>query len=350
MLGVTVHQAPPQGRESEILFYLFCLWDHSVQEVTRKTVKIISAALAERSNSVRSIIYGSLAGMATSLGGAALAAFTISYETGLYGLTLFCLVPVVSGFAVACFVGPFRVGLLTVVICYAFVSVVLISLGLEGMSCVVMATPLILLGAILGALCNWALRKRFKPQATLLVFPLIGLPAIFGGGQVEQRVYRVDRIEEVTSTRVVGVPAEKAWETLIAAGHISGRKPLLLRIGLPVPIRCTLEGTGVGAKRTCYFDSGFIEERITAWDPPNSIEMKIVRSTLPGRHWLGFETVSYQIERLQHQSLITRTTTISSKLRPAWYWRFFERMGVEAEHRYLFDALFDPAQQIPATR
>ena len=301
-------------------------------------MKIISPPSAERSNSLRAIIYGSLAGMATAAVGWILV--STGDQTLPYGLTTFVLLPLVTGSIISCFVSFFRAVLVTLIISFVLFSVVLILAGFEGVACVVLASPLIMGFAGIGALCSWALRRRFKSQATLFLFPLIGLPAILGGGQVEQRAYRIDRIEEVTSTRVVGVPAEKAWETLIAVQHISGRKPLLLRIGLPVPIRCTLEGTGVGAKRTCYFDSGFIEERIIAWDPPNSIEMKIVRSTLPGRHWLGFETVSYQIEPLQHQTLITRTTTISSKLRPAWYWRLFERMGVEAEHRYLFDALF----------
>ena len=229
---------------------------------------MLSQALAERSNSVKAIVYGSLVGMATFLVGMTLAFIG---STKPYGFTLFFFVPVVTGFTVACFVNPFRVALLTVVICYGFVSLYLLFAGLEGIICVAMATPLILLGAALGALCSWALQRRCKSQATLLLFPLIGLPAIFGAGQVEEELYPVDRVEEIISTHVVGVPAEKAWETLIAAGHISGRKPLLLRIGLPVPIRCTLEGTGVGAKRTCYFDSGFIEERIIAWDPPPTV-------------------------------------------------------------------------------
>src|SRR5262249_25588348 len=123
-------------------------------------------------------------------------------------------------------------------------------------------------------------------------------------------------------------------------------KPLLMQMGLPVPNRCTLEGSGAGAMRTCHFNTGIVEERVTAWEPPSRLDMQIVRVTLPGRHWLRLERALYVIEELSpEKSKVTRTTTISSKLRPAWYWRFFERMGVEAEHSYMFDFLAGSLKQ-----
>jgi hypothetical protein len=35
--------------------------------------------------------------------------------------------------------------------------------------------------------------------------------------------------------------------------------------------------------------------------------------------------------------VITRKTTIVSRLAPAWYWRPLEKIGVETEHEYLFE-------------
>jgi hypothetical protein len=37
------------------------------------------------------------------------------------------------------------------------------------------------------------------------------------------------------------------------------------------------------------------------------------------------------------RTLITRKTTIVSRLSPAWYWRPMEKIGVETEHQYLFE-------------
>lgn len=110
-------------------------------------------------------------------------------------------------------------------------------------------------------------------------------------------------------------------------------------LGLPVPVRCTLEGHGVGAKRTCYFDQGHIEESVVEWDPPRRMVLKIDRTEMPGRHWLGFENAMYELHAKGAQTVLTRTTMISSNLAPARYWRTFERMGVRQEHRYIFHDL-----------
>jgi hypothetical protein len=138
----------------------------------------------------------------------------------------------------------------------------------------------------------------------------------------------------------VDASAGQVWDALVVIDHVSAAKPLLLRIGLPVPERCTLEGNGVGAVRTCYFNAGRIEERVTRWEPARRLDVQIERVTLPGRHWLGFKSASYVMESLSPgKTRVTRTTTISSQLRPAWYWRHLEKLGVDAEHDYLFKGL-----------
>jgi hypothetical protein len=105
--------------------------------------------------------------------------------------------------------------------------------------------------------------------------------------------------------------------------------------GLPVSLRCTLERKGVGAKRTRYFENGFIEETVTEWAPPYSMHLTIDRTNMPGRHWLGFENAAYELRQEGSGTRLTRTTTITSHLYPVWYWRYFERLGVSSEHEYL---------------
>lgn len=99
---------------------------------------------------------------------------------------------------------------------------------------------------------------------------------------------------------------------------------------------CEMDGTGVGARRTCYFDVGRIEERVSVWDPPGRMELEIVHWTLPGRHWLGYQSASYELRAAGNgETEVTRITTITSNLRPAWYWRRLEHLGVRSEHGYL---------------
>ena len=129
------------------------------------------------------------------------------------------------------------------------------------------------------------------------------------------------------------------WKELENMENITARKTFLMKIGLPVPVSCSTEGKGVGGKRTCYFEDGFIEERITEWNFPKSMKFDIVASDVPGRPWLDFKDASYDISRAGNQTVITRKTTIISRLSPAWYWRPLEAIGVHTEHEYLFEAL-----------
>jgi hypothetical protein len=110
-----------------------------------------------------------------------------------------------------------------------------------------------------------------------------------------------------------------------------------MTIGLPVPVSCTMSGEGIGATRTCYFESGHIEERVTEWNPPTSMKLEIVAFDVPGRPWLSFKDASYDLTQEGDRTLITRKTTIVSRLSPAWYWRPMEKIGVETEHEYLFE-------------
>ena len=112
-----------------------------------------------------------------------------------------------------------------------------------------------------------------------------------------------------------------------------------MKIGLPVPVSCKTEGEGIGGKRTCYFEHGYIEERIAEWDYPRSMKFEIVAFDVPGRPWLSFKDAGYDIQRSGDETWIKRHTTIVSRLSPAWYWRPLEGIGVHTEHQYLFEGL-----------
>jgi hypothetical protein len=121
--------------------------------------------------------------------------------------------------------------------------------------------------------------------------------------------------------------------------RVTAHKGFLMRIGLPVPISCSIDKEQVGGIRRCNFESGYIEELITEWDPPRSMKLQITAWDVPGRPWLDFKDASYEIHQENGHTLMTRTTTIVSRLLPEWYWRRFEGLGVRTEHEYLFEAV-----------
>jgi hypothetical protein len=235
----------------------------------------------------------------------------------------------------------------------ALTGLALLALALEGVICLIMATPIVFFLTFFGALVGYVIQARpwLSDETVGVMLAVLGaLPGLMAAETVkpEEQLSFSDRVETVVTTVVLEASLEQVWDALLVTDDVSADKPLLLQIGPPIPKRCTLEGTGVGATRTCHFDLGIVEERVTGWDPPFGLHMQIVRVTLPGRHWLRFERTSFVIEGLApNKARVTRATTISSKLRPAWYWRFFERMGIEAEHEYVFESLavsFKPSE------
>jgi hypothetical protein len=255
------------------------------------------------------------------------------------GLVLFALVPFGAGFSITLVTKSFNRAVAAALLAVLASLVMLIAMGKEGLLCGILAFPIILgalligigFGVLVGTLL---LRGKDRPTTTGMLL-LIAPALIFVGRKIEAPTLAIPRTEVVESAIEVNDSPEHVWNDILDIDSIQASKPFLMHIGLPIPQKCVLQGAGVGAKRTCYFDAGYIEETITAWNPPREMKLSIDRTQMPGRHWLGFESAEYTLESKGPATLLTRRTTISSHLHPAWYWRPFERWGVESEHEYI---------------
>jgi len=291
-------------------------------------------------NLLRAVVIGTATAVVFGLGGFLL----IRDESGAMGATLFVLLPFATGTATALVVSGVKLIraslLMGAIICSGF----LIATKMEGWVCLLMSTPLIAVGLIVGAVIGVLFRRhvidkrRYQRLFSLFLLLLLAV-FLMGANRVERDSRRTPRLQTVINKLVVKATPDVAWNQLKSLDHISSSKGLLMRIGLPVPVRCTMQGEGVGAKRTCYFESGHIEERVTEWNPPNLMSFEITDFDVPGRPWLSFKDASYELTQENGQTVIVRTTTIVSRLSPAAYWRPLEKLGVETEHEYLFEEL-----------
>ncbi|MBV8206877.1 MAG: SRPBCC family protein [Acidobacteria bacterium] len=252
------------------------------------------------------------------------------------GLAMFFLAPAAAGFAMALVIGRKSLlvsGCLSVLVCLT----VLIATKAEGLLCAILAFPLIggsfAAGCSLGLLARLFLRQRKTQAGALALLPVI----VVGGRVAEEPWVRSPRLEVVSTSLVVKSAPESVWDAIQTFDALRGAKPWLMYVGLPEPVRCTMVGRGVGARRSCFFDKGKIEETITEWQPPFRLAMRIDRTNMPGRHWMDFAGADYELRPAQQGTLLTRVTVLTSRLSPEWYWRPLERMGVEAEHRYIFE-------------
>jgi hypothetical protein len=293
--------------------------------------------VANWKGSLKAIAVGTATGTAIGL----LSFFFLrSHHNADAGATLFLLVPISAGFSIALVARkPDSIAAATALSVLASLCF-LVGMGAEGVLCAVLAFPIIAGGLFIGVGIGVLFRKlvvdrvrsRFSATGLLLVLA----PAlIVSGEKIESPELQHPRIEVVRSTvRVNGSP-NQVWREILSIDYIKAGKPFLMYIGLPIPQRCTIAGTGVGAKRTCYFNVGYIEETVTEWNPPYYMGLSIDRTHMPGRHWLGFESADYRLEPLGNTTMLTRRTVAFSYLHPTWYWRGFERFGIESEHNYI---------------
>lgn len=218
--------------------------------------------------------------------------------------------------------------------------IILIALGKEGVVCAILAFPIILAGLVIGVGLGMLVRKLLvsrtkNPTTTTCLLLLMGPMLIVAGERAERPMRQRPRTEVIQSAVELNDSLEHVWANILSIDSVHASKPILMYVGLPIPQRCTMLGKGVGAKRTCYFDVGYIEETVTGWNPPFYMGLSIDRTHMPGRQWLAFESAEYRLEPDGSVTRLTRKTTVLSYLHPAWYWRRFERLGVESEHNYI---------------
>jgi hypothetical protein len=269
--------------------------------------------------------------------------FLIKDNSGAMGLVLFILLPIIVGFVTALLTRGRNIIFVSLAVGGLFCTAILLISNMEGWVCVLMSTPLLAIGMTIGALIGVFVRRQLQKSSQpkffsfliVLVLPFF----LMGANSSEQESRRIPRAETVTNQLIVDASPKVVWNQLKSVDKITGSKGFLMTIGLPVPVSCVMEGEGVGAKRTCYFETGSIEERVTEWRPPNLMKFDIVASDVPGRPWLTFKDASYEITSQNGRTVVTRSTTIVSRLSPSWYWRPLEKIGVETEHEYLFEEL-----------
>lgn len=286
---------------------------------------------------LRGILVGSLTAIAFGLGGFGL----VNDSSGSMGWVLFFFLPFVTGLATGIVTQGKEVIFASLWIGALGCTAALVITRMEGAVCVLMSTPIVAFSLTIGALAGVVVRqfllalgaKHLAILLTLAVLPFF----LVGANKLEEPSRRTPRIETFTNTLVTDAPRERVWNQLTTFDRIEGTKGLLMRIGLPVPVSCTMSDEGVGATRTCYFEEGHIEERVTEWNPPSSMKLEITEFDVPGRPWLSFQDASYELTTENGRTVLTRKTTIVSRLSPAWYWRPLEKIGVETEHEYLFE-------------
>jgi hypothetical protein len=142
---------------------------------------------------------------------------------------------------------------------------------IEGLICAIVAVPLFgllggIAGLVTGAICRLTMRRG-------LVYCAAALPLLIGS--FEQRIPLPNRIDTVTSSRVVAATPERIWAQLLDAPSISAREidaAWMYRIGAPLPLSAVTERSEPALVRHIAMDRGVRFDQVaTDWREPSRV-------------------------------------------------------------------------------
>lgn len=206
----------------------------------------------------------------------------------------------------------------------------LILFDLEGLICLILASPLGALLAIAGgALGRRGARLGKEPSGPLYCVAL--LPLMFAADAISPPEALMLTNESV----VIHAPASRVWEAVTSDDPISQQPTLVGKLGLAYPERGKLLGRSVGAVRHGYFSTGVAQEKVTDWQPGRVLGFVVLRQPpamiemspyahVHAPHLNGyFETgeTRFEIEPItSNTSKLTILAAHSLRIDPILYW------------------------------
>lgn len=266
-----------------------------------------------------------------------------------YGISFFVFLPFILGYLL----GSSRtktISLLGAGFSFITFCILLLQGELEGMVCILLAMPLILISFAIGlffkslffGIKGLVIKDKEDDSIlddNLLKSSIVPFCILLVVGLVEKQLTKnTNEVVEVRSEIILPYSAMQVYNAIKTVDTLDAEKPFLMQLDLPIPQKCILEAEEVGAIRTCYFKGGgTITEQVTALEKGKLLKMDVLDYQLTGRTWLGFREAIYTFETLADGTCkMARITTYTSELYPRAYWEPLERLGVEQEHEYVF--------------
>ena len=203
-----------------------------------------------------------------------------------YGLGLFVGVPFALGMVAAMLYEvhgarglgeSVGVALSAVAVLGAAIAVV----ALEGVICLVMAAPLALALAALGAVFGHAFSRLGPASARRPALWAVGVVPVLIAG--EAAAPPLPPLVPVTTAVVVDAPPDVVWTHVVSFSELPPPGDWALRTGIAYPVRATIRGEGVGAVRYCEFTTGPFVEPVTAWEPGRRLAFSVAEQPSPMR-------------------------------------------------------------------
>lgn len=151
---------------------------------------------------------------------------------------------------------------------YIFLLTTVVTL-LEGSICVAMALPAFMFFASLGGLSAGKLYQYLNKKRNATLMSVALLPLLIA--PVEVNFIKSSNRYTVENHIVIAAPPEIVWQQLGIVDNIQPKEmalSLTSLIGVPRPLKASMNASGVGAVRTSVWEQGVVfKEVITSWIP-----------------------------------------------------------------------------------
>jgi uncharacterized membrane protein YhaH (DUF805 family) len=168
----------------------------------------------------------------------------------------------------------------------AMAGLSLLAVAFEGLVCLVMALPLAVPLALLGAVVGQSIAATRTPAAGMAAL-LVIMPA----GSYLDRAVDTEPVRVVMTSTDVQAPPSRVWRHVVSFSDIHEPPEWLFRLGLAYPLRARIDGAGVGAIRNCEFTTGSFVEPITRWEEPSVLAFDVTSQPAPLREWSPYAKV-----------------------------------------------------------
>ncbi len=268
-----------------------------------------------------------------------------------YGFGLFLCAPFAVGMFSVLLFGfsrpqPLGACLLVALAGTVLVGSTLLAVALEGFICLIMALPITLPLALLGAVVGYAIQSRpwLDDQSVALMLALVlALPALMAAESAQQPE---PDVRAVRTEVLIDAPLSRVWEFVIAFPPLPEPDDWLFQTGIAYPLRAEIQGTGVGAIRHCVFSTGTFVEPIEVWEAPTLLRFRVTEQPEPMREWSPYHIHPAHLDHYLHsrkgqfvlealpdgRTRLIGTTWYSNRMWPAAYWNLWSDFIIHRIH------------------
>lgn len=142
-------------------------------------------------------------------------------------------------------------------------------------------------------------------------------------------------VEEITTRLRLPASPAQVWGSLKFYEEVPSRPGVLLRMGLPAPVRSEGEKTRVGGTVRCVYEGGYVLKRTTSAEPPNVLRFEVFEQRLGLEHCLSLSDGVYEIRAAPGGAEVALTTRYRGHLRPRVLFRPLERRLTHEIHGHI---------------